>query len=230
MDWNLMGMLHAMSWTTRGVVIMLLLMSAVSICVAAERGLRYRAARHQSVMFVQQVTAVLENGKLDEAISVAERNRKSHIAAMVATGLVEFQTAPAHASRAELVEAALGGWSRTCTAATVAARQNRPQAGKQPGAQGFSLRLVDDPDLVVDHVPRCCRGCGNGLEAVVSAGVVRRQVSDVPVMSVTVPEHRLHRRRCACGTLTTADGPAGVACAPASYGPNLRAWVASAAR
>ncbi|MGW1682540.1 DUF6444 domain-containing protein [Saccharopolyspora sp. NPDC002376] len=25
--------------------------------------------------------------------------------------------------------------------------------GEQPGAQGFSLRLVDHPDEVVDHVP-----------------------------------------------------------------------------
>jgi transposase len=96
--------------------------------------------------------------------------------------------------------------------------------GKQRGAQGFSLTVVDDPDVVVDHVPGCCRGCGDGLEAAVSAGVVRRQVRDVPAMSVTVTEHRLHRRRCACGTLTTAKGPTGVASAPASYGPNLRAW------
>jgi transposase len=104
-------------------------------------------------------------------------------------------------------------------------RKTGRKPGKQPGAQGFSLRLVDDPDVVVDHVPSCCRGCGDGLDAAVSAGVVRRQVSDVPAMSATVTEHRLHRRRCVCGTLTTADGPAGVACAPASYGPNLRAWV-----
>lgn len=113
MDWNLTGMLHAMSWTAKGVVIMLLLMSVISLCVAAERGLRYRAARHQSVLFVQQVTPVLENRKLDEAISVAGRNRKSHIAAMVATGLAEFQSAPANASRAELIDAAERGLDRS---------------------------------------------------------------------------------------------------------------------
>jgi len=77
MDWNLMGMLHAMSWTARGVVIMLLLISAVSICVAANADCDTARARHQSVMFVQQVTAVLENGKLDEAISVAERTARA---------------------------------------------------------------------------------------------------------------------------------------------------------
>jgi biopolymer transport protein ExbB/TolQ len=127
MDWNLMGMLHAMSWTARGVVIMLLLMSVISICVAAERGLRYRAARHQTVLFVHQVTAVLENGKLDEAISVAGKNRKSHIAAIVSTGLEEFQSAPAHASRDELIEAASRGLDRSI--ATIHAELKRGLSG-----------------------------------------------------------------------------------------------------
>lgn len=56
-------------------------------------------------------------------------------------------------------------------------------------------------------------------------GVVRRQVTDVPAVSVTVTEHRLQRRRCGCGCVTGAAAPAGVAAAPASYGPNVRAWV-----
>jgi hypothetical protein len=52
MDWNLMSMLHSMSMTAKGVVVMLLLMSAVSIGLAAERGLRYAVARNQSRAFV----------------------------------------------------------------------------------------------------------------------------------------------------------------------------------
>lgn len=97
--------------------------------------------------------------------------------------------------------------------------------GKQPGAPGTTLRLVDDPDRIVDHVPESCSGCGNALTDVASVAVVRRQVTDIAPAVATVTEHRLHRRRCACGTLTTAPPPAGVAEAPASYGPNLRAWV-----
>jgi biopolymer transport protein ExbB/TolQ len=127
MDWNLMGMLHAMSWTAKGVVIMLLLMSVISLCVAAERGLRYRAARHQSVLFVNQVTPVLEKREITEAISVAGRNRKSHIAAMVATGLAEFQSAPAHASRTELIDAAERGLDRSI--ATIHAELKRGLSG-----------------------------------------------------------------------------------------------------
>ena len=113
MDWNLMGMLHSMSMTAKGVVVMLLLMSAISIGLAVERGLRYSVARNQSRMFVQQVTPVLEEGKLDEAISIAVRNRKSPVASIVATGLEEFTSGPPHASSTELIDAAQRGLERS---------------------------------------------------------------------------------------------------------------------
>lgn len=94
--------------------------------------------------------------------------------------------------------------------------------GKQPGAEGRTLRLVDDPDTVVDHVPTACGGCGAALAEAIPAGVLRRQVHDIAQVSAAVTEHRLHRLRCACGTTSTAPAPDGVD-APACYGPNLRA-------
>ncbi|WP_419197585.1 hypothetical protein [Microbispora hainanensis] len=43
----------------------------------------------------------------------------------------------------------------------------------------------------------------------------RRQVRDIPLVTVTVTEHRAHRCRCrGCGRLTSADMPVGVAGAP----------------
>ena len=104
-------------------------------------------------------------------------------------------------------------------------RRTGRKPGKQPGARGFSLGLVDDPDETFDYVPSCCSGCGAGLGSAAEAGVVRRQVTDIAPAVATVTEHRLHRRRCGCGAVTTAAAPTGVADAPASYGPNLRAWV-----
>jgi biopolymer transport protein ExbB/biopolymer transport protein TolQ len=62
---------------------------------------------------VQQVAGALREGKLDEAISIAERNKKSHIAKVVATGLSEFQAASANMSEAEVVEAAKRGLDRS---------------------------------------------------------------------------------------------------------------------
>ena len=71
-------------------------------------------------------------------------------------------------------------------------------------------------------MPAACGGCGAGLDGAEPAGVIVRQVRDVPLVKVQVSEHRMHKRACSCGTVTTAAAPGGVD-APVCYGPNLRA-------
>jgi transposase len=106
--------------------------------------------------------------------------------------------------------------------ARTARRPSGRKPGKQPGSGGSALVQISDPDQVVDHVPGACGGCGSDLAGASAAGVVRRQVHDIPTIAAVVVEHRLHRRRCNCGATTTAPAPAGVGAA-AVYGPNLRA-------
>jgi len=102
-------------------------------------------------------------------------------------------------------------------------RGSTRRPGKQPGAGGSALFPVSNPGEVIDHLPDACGGCGGDLADARSAGVVRRQVHDIPaVIEREVVEHRLHRRRCGCSAVTTAAAPAGVG-APVVYGPNLRA-------
>ncbi|WIX85062.1 IS66 family transposase [Amycolatopsis sp. DG1A-15b] len=101
-------------------------------------------------------------------------------------------------------------------------RTGRKQ-GKQPGAPGANLSLVDNPDTIVDHAPSGCSGCGAGLRRTDRAGMIRRQVVDLPPVRPSVTEHRLHRLRCrGCRHITTAAAPA-EATAPACYGPNVTA-------
>ena len=51
----------------------------------------FSAARKQSRAFAPAVAGALRDGKIDEAIKVAERNKKSHLAKVVTAGLMEFQ-------------------------------------------------------------------------------------------------------------------------------------------
>src|SRR4051812_15265429 len=95
--------------------------------------------------------------------------------------------------------------------------------GGQPGHEGRTLRQVAAPDEVVVHEPGVCTGCGGALSADgPPVRVIRRQVFDIPKITVRVVEHRLLARRCACGAVTCAAGPAGVA-APVQYGPHAPA-------
>src|SRR3954454_12587004 len=88
------------------------------------------------------------------------------------------------------------------------------KSGKQPGAGGSALFQTSDPDEIIDNVPDACGGCGSDLAGADAAGVVRRQVHDIPRIAPLVGEHRLNGGRCECGTTTTAAAPAGVS-APA---------------
>jgi transposase len=104
----------------------------------------------------------------------------------------------------------------------------RRRSGRRPGGQagheGTTLTRVADPDEVIVHEPVTCWGCGAGLAGARRIGSARRQVFDIPPVSVRVTEHRLVARGCGCGVRTTADAPGGVD-APVQYGPRIAAIV-----
>jgi biopolymer transport protein ExbB/biopolymer transport protein TolQ len=73
------------------VVACLFIMSAWSIGVMIDRLIAYNAARKQSRAFAPAVAGALREGKLDEAIKIADRYNKSHLAKVVVAGLQEFK-------------------------------------------------------------------------------------------------------------------------------------------
>jgi biopolymer transport protein ExbB/biopolymer transport protein TolQ len=91
--WNQMGILAKL------VGVGLFVMSAWSIGVMIDRLLAYGAARKQSRQFAPAVAGALRESKLDEAVKIADRFKKSHLAKVVVAGLQEFQ---AHQSSSEI--------------------------------------------------------------------------------------------------------------------------------
>ena len=83
--WTNMGIL------AKGVVAILAIMSAWSIGVMIDRFLAFGQARKQSREFAPAVAGCLREGKIEEAISVAEQNKRSHLAKVVEAGLQEFR-------------------------------------------------------------------------------------------------------------------------------------------
>jgi transposase len=103
-------------------------------------------------------------------------------------------------------------------------RKSGRKPGGQPGHPGSTLALVDDPDERLRHEPALCTGCGADLADAPEVGVERRQVFDLPPVTVRVSEHQLVSRRCACGATTCGDAPPGVT-APVQYGPRITAII-----
>ena len=80
-----------MGWPAKLVVVTLFIMSAWSIGVMIDRLIAYNGARKQSRQFAPAVAGALREGKLDEAIKIADRFSKSHLAKVVVAGLQEFR-------------------------------------------------------------------------------------------------------------------------------------------
>jgi len=100
------------------------------------------------------------------------------------------------------------------------------KSGGQKGHRGETLRQIETPDDVVDHVPPTCGGCGASLAGSVSTDYAARQVFDLPEPPpLVVTEHRAHVCCCAnCGTQTQGQFPEGVT-APVQYGARIGAIV-----
>jgi biopolymer transport protein ExbB len=103
--WTNMGIL------AKGVVAILAIMSAWSIGVMIDRFLAFGQARKQSREFAPSVAGCLREGKIEEAISVAEQNKRSHLAKVVEAGLQEFR---AHGISQELAGEQIESSRRAC--------------------------------------------------------------------------------------------------------------------
>jgi biopolymer transport protein ExbB/TolQ len=86
-----MGLWEHMGWPARCIAIILFIESIWSLAVMIDRYLYFSAARKQSREFAPKVAGALKDSKLEEAIKIADRNKKSHLAEVVTAGLQEFR-------------------------------------------------------------------------------------------------------------------------------------------
>jgi len=90
-NFDLRSLWANMGTVAKIVIFVLFIMSAWSIGVMIDRMITYNAARKQSRAFAPAVAGALREGKLDEAIKIADRFNKSHLAKVVVAGLQEFK-------------------------------------------------------------------------------------------------------------------------------------------
>jgi len=98
-SFNPIQMFNNMTILGKAVVAVLFIMSAWSIGVMIDRLIAFNAARKQSRAFAPAVAGALREGKLDDAVKIADRYHKSHLAKVVVAGLQEFR---AHQDSSEI--------------------------------------------------------------------------------------------------------------------------------
>jgi len=98
------------------------------------------------------------------------------------------------------------------------------KAGGQPGHDGKTLEMVDNPDEIVEHRACFCPECGKDVSSHPFEYYGKRQVIDIPVIKPIVTEHRVYKCTCTCGRVVESDFPVDVD-SPVKYGKGIESFI-----
>lgn len=106
-------------------------------------------------------------------------------------------------------------------------RSLRGKSGKRPGGQaghvGKTLEQVENPDNIYKDGVDQCSHCGTSLAEVEAQKIERRQVFDIPKVSIEVSEHQVEIKKCPhCKKINKGKFPMEVK-SRVQYGKNILA-------
>jgi transposase len=96
-------------------------------------------------------------------------------------------------------------------------------SGGQKGHKGSTLVQVDTPDEVILHPLTACPECDKSLENTPVEGTIKRQVFDIPPMSIHVTEHQTEIKVCNHCHKRVMGTFAETVNAPTQYGERIKA-------
>ena len=97
--------------------------------------------------------------------------------------------------------------------------------GGQPGHEGSTLKMVENPDEVHKLMPEFCNHCGKILTEIIPHFENKRQVVEIPPISPIYKEYQVFSKKCSCGHIQKSDYPDGVT-NNIQYGASVEALLA----
>jgi len=91
MNLSLIELWSSMGGFAKGIVVVLFLMSVYSLGIAAAKWWRLRRSMRQTAKFAPEFARFLQEGQLDQAIALAEKQKVSHVARVLGEALVEVK-------------------------------------------------------------------------------------------------------------------------------------------
>ena len=96
-------------------------------------------------------------------------------------------------------------------------------SGGQPGHEGHTLKMVEQPDHIERHEVNVCPHCATDLNSQQAHRVEKRQVFDLPAVKLDVTEHQAEVKQCpGCRQEVKGQFPPNVT-QPVQYGPRFKA-------
>jgi len=107
---------------------------------------------------------------------------------------------------------------------------SRKLTNKKPGGQeghtGTTLKPVENPDIIIEHRPSFCSGCGCTVQTQLTNFIEERQEIEIPPIQIQYIAHHLHSYFCPyCHTVTEGKFPRHIT-QKIQYGPRITAYVA----
>lgn len=127
MEINLIKVWHESTLIGKGVFIMMAIMSVYSLWVMVERWWVFNQAKTQSLKLIASMSNILTRGAYQEAIDVTKKFKNSHLAKVIAAGLLEFEAGRRDKRNMDtevIVEAARQGMDRTAMITVAELKEN----------------------------------------------------------------------------------------------------------
>lgn len=187
MDMSPVGLWNSMGMIAKSVVILMALMSVYSIWVMVERYIVFQQAKNQSLKLLGALSNVLTRSAYQEAIDVTKKFKHSHLAKVIAAGLLEFEAGRRDKRNIDpeiTVEAARQGMDRTAMI-TVAELKEHLGVLATIGATAPFVGLFGTVVGIVNAFEGMAKS-GGGI-ASVSAGIAEALVTTAFGLFVAIP-------------------------------------------
>src|ERR671914_1373152 len=91
MSVDLIHLWGTMGWFAKGVVIVMAFMSIWSLTIMIQKFFQFQRSQAETRKFAPQFSRAIQEENLDQAITLAEKNKKSHVARVVGEALSEVK-------------------------------------------------------------------------------------------------------------------------------------------
>jgi len=187
MDMSLTHLWNEMGAAGKAVVILMAIMSVYSLWVIVERYIVFSQAKNQSLKLIGALSNVLTRSAYQEAIDVTKKYKQSHLAKVIAAGLLEFEAGRRDKRNIEpeiTVEAARQGMDRTAMITMAELKENLGVLA----TIGATAPFVGLFGTVVGII-RAFEGLGRegGGIASVSAGIAEALITTAGGLFVAIP-------------------------------------------
>jgi biopolymer transport protein ExbB len=91
MSVDLIHLWGTMGWFAKGVVIVMALMSIWSLTIMIQKFFQFQRSQAETRKFAPQFSRAIQEENLDQAIALAEKNKKSHVSRVLGEALAEVK-------------------------------------------------------------------------------------------------------------------------------------------